>query len=85
MQSEVMENLKKDLKDSELDTFPKDLLKTTNDCSEQEYTKYMRALAKIAYFFNKSGFNYNMNLVCYEGKGSKYAKEWLINKQLRPI
>ena len=85
MESEVMMNFKNDLEESEPDTFPKDLLKAINNCNEQECSSYLQALAKIAYWFNNSGLNYDMNFVCYDGKESRESQEWLINNQLKPL
>ena len=83
MQSEVMENLKKDLTASDPETFPESLLKAINDCNEEDYSGYLQAFAKISYWFNNSGLNYDMNFVCYEGKESRASEDWLNQKQLR--
>ena len=82
MQSEVMENLKKDLIASDPDNFPEELLKAINDCKEEDNSDYLQAFAKIAYWFNNSGLNYDMNFVCYEGKENREPEAWLKNKQL---
>ena len=82
MQSEVMENLKKDLTASGPEDFPKELLKAINDCKEEDNSDFLQAFAKISYWFNNSGLNYDMNFVCYEGKESRASEDWLNNKQL---
>ncbi len=80
MQSEVMENFKKDIIASDPESFPEDLLKAISSSEEKDYDKYLQALAKISYWFNHSGLNYDMNFVCYDGKGCRETAEWLNRK-----
>ena len=82
MQSEVMENLKKDLTASGYENFPEEILKAINECKEEDYSDYLQAFAKIAYWFNNSALNYDMNFVCYRGKECRASEDWLKNKQL---
>ena len=82
LQSEVMENFKKDIIASDPESFPEDLLKAINNCEEKDYDKYLQALAKISYWFNHSGLNYDMNFVCYDCKGSRETAEWLERRSI---
>ena len=77
MQSDVIESLKKDI----IQSFPDDLLKAISNYKEKDHDKYLQALAKIAYWFNNSGLNYDMNFVCYDGKGCRETAEWLNRKE----
>ena len=81
MQKEVMENFKNDIIASDPESFPEELLKAINNCEEKDYDKCLKALAKIAYWFNNSGLNYDMNFVCYDGKGCRETAEWLNRKE----
>ena len=81
MQKEVMENFKNDIVASDPESFPEELLKAINNCEEKDYDKCLQALAKIAYWFNNSGLNYDMNFVCYDGKGCRETAEWLNRKE----
>ena len=81
MQKEVMENFKNDIIASDSESFPEELLKAINNCEEKDYDECLQALAKIAYWFNNSGLNYDMNFVCYDGKGCRETAEWLNRKE----
>ena len=85
MQSEVMENFKKDIIASDPDSFPDELIKAINECKVEDYSSYLQAFAKIAYWFNHSGLNYDMNFVCYDGKECRESINWLNNKQLERL
>ncbi len=85
MQAEVMENFKKDILESDPDSFPDELLKPISNCEAKDYSDYLEALAKIAYWFNHSGLNYDMNCVCYEGKECKESLDWLNRKQIEKL
>ena len=85
MQKEVMENFKNDIIASDPDSFPDELLKAINNCEEKDYDGYLKALAKIAYWFSQSGLNYDMNFVCYEGKDCKESSEWLNRNQINKL
>ena len=82
MQKEVMENFKNDIIASDPDSFPEELLNIINNCEENDYSRYLEALAKIGYWFNHSGLNYDMNFVCYEGKKRREVAEWLKRKAI---
>ena len=85
MQKEVMENFKNDITASDPDSFPDELLNAINNCEEKDYDGYLKALAKIAYWFSHSGLNYDMNFVCYEGKDCKESSEWLNRNQINKL
>ena len=80
MQSEAIENPKKDLIESDPESFPKDLLKAISNCDEMDHDKHLQSLAKIAYWFSNSVLNYDMNFVCYNSKGYRETAEWLNRK-----
>ncbi len=81
MQAEVTDNLRNDLVVSDIDSFPGDLLNIINNFKEDDYYKYLNALAKISYWFNNSGLNYDMNFVCYEGEECRKTQAWLSKRQ----
>ena len=81
----MQKNLKKFLIASDPDNFPEELLKAINDCKEEDNSGYLQAFAKIAYWFNNSDLNYDMNFVCYEGKESRASKDLLNSKQLSSL
>jgi len=85
MQSEVMENFKKDIIASDPDLFPDELIKAINECKVEDHSIYLQAFAKIAYWFNHSGLNYDMNFVCYDGKECSESIDWLKNKHLESL
>jgi len=85
MQSEVMENFKKDIIGSDPDSFPVELIKAVTECKAENYSSYLQAFAKIAYWFKHSGLNYDMNFVCYDGKECRESIEWLNKKQLESL
>ncbi len=83
MQSEVMESFRKDIIASDPESFPDELLNPIMNCEGKEYSNYLQALAKFAYWFNHSDLNYEMNFVCYEGKECRNSAEWLSVKAIR--
>ena len=81
MQAEVVDNLRNDLVVSDIDSFPEDLLDVINNFKEDDYYKYLTALAKISYWFNNSGLNYEMNFICYAGEKCQKTRDWLNKRQ----
>ncbi len=81
MQREVIDNLRRDIAASDIDSFPEELLTIINNFKEEDYYNYLTALSKISYWFNNSGLNYDMNFVCYAGEDYQRTKDWLDKRQ----
>ena len=72
-----MKNFKKDIIAINTDSFSEETLNAISKWDNKGYSGYLQALAKISYWFNQSGLNYDMNFVYYDGKGCSKKTEWL--------
>ena len=81
MQREVIDNLRRDILASDINSFPEDLMNIINNFNEEDCYDYLTALSKISYWFNNSGLKYDMNFVCYEGEDYQRTKDWLSKRE----